>query len=649
MTPTPNRIIAAITLLSVTACQARVGIDEPDPADASSDGDTGGSDDGARSETPTEIDEVPPPAHFSEFGVDLDEADLAPRTTRVTATATGAIDSRFDRLEITQTLFIDPDAPGGLAVRLSVDGLGDSCGEAGIPLVEYDTRDGGLLVAPPEELADAITQDLAQVPVATACDSKDGADAAPPAAGNPGNAGFFGLPLCVAQSNTETAAHGAFTIGIQLSQIFHLSGWRAACNAIPEPASLQQCNALLNTIVANLNNAVIRVNSAHFFAELARTRTQEAQQIAVQLGLGAIRRAANWADAQRLIEIAFQVEGFGRYGRNQAAIATGLVGEAVALTWFHPTLTAARPILAGHSTTAGLYLAAHGNLAHCLERVAWFIAMGGALGFGLGLFGGGGGGGGGPGPAAVGPGADPKFFDGGELLYGPLLPHAWAVQPDDVLVVDVAALTTLQTAMSRRESGAIVSHEMFAGYELPADDATTAGDIIVPEPLTGLPIVAVPAGSPVVLGSGGAGGDPQFVATGVYDGGMVRLGGAGRSLVFQEIDEDLQPMSPLWAVCEGVELMYCPLGMQTTQPPDVVGTQLSRWWRIWSTGGTVDPRTGDVVDPMVGFVLNLRAPAEGPSSHCYVWDGDSYEFEPWQPGCGPSGGGPGGGPGGPQG
>jgi hypothetical protein len=208
--------------------------------------------------------------------------------------------------------------------------------------------------------------------------------------------------------------------------------------------------------------------------------------------------------------------------------------------------------------------------------------------------------------------------------------------------------------MTRRVSGAFVSRLVHAGFEKPGFGHVLNADVMVPEPITLVPIVAAPAGAAIELGAGGYGGPSTEVADTVYSpwNNTVFLGSAGIDLNWQETDKDGNPLIDIWALCkvlpdDPLDPRYCGLGLQSTVPPWRIGEALHRYWRIWVMGGLVDPADGAVIEPEgAQFFLSLHATGEGPSSACWVWDQaeNDYVYQPWLPGCGPSGGDGGDGP-----
>lgn len=574
-------------------------------------------------------------AHPSTFGLDLTGSPvLEPKVMILWAPHVEALDPGITALEVTTDLDV-VDGPGrAYETRLTIRGLGPDCGASGRLLVERDTRDLASATLPDAALLAAIVADLGDNrPTGRCGGGKGGHQHAGPFGNN-----FWLAQPCQEQDQREMASGTALELAIAAALADGTPSWAAACAEHAEPAGVAYCEDLVGIISGNLIQAEVRLEATRAISDLMDQITHEALEIAAAANLG-FGGLANAVDVAELATMALEQVALKAAADSQASLVVGNLIAARAAAGMDPILAATQaPAVTGALIVMGnTWQVDMAELTECHRRIVAWIAAAAAIGVGFRLFG--------PGGPNLTGGGGPKWTEDTVLIAGPLRVQSLQFFFSHDVDIHVDQLPTAHQAMTRRTYGAYVSRVIYAGFEKPGYGHVLPADVVAPEPVTLVPMVIAPAGAGVELGHGGYGGPSQAVADTIYSpwANKVFLGAAGLDLNWQETDADGVPLSPVWALCEAlppnpVDPHYCDLGLTSTVPPWQIGQPLARYWRIYVTGGIVDPVDGAVIEPEgAQLFASLHAIGEGPASPCWVWDygANDYVYEPSLPGCGP--------------
>jgi hypothetical protein len=607
-------------------------------------GTTGGSEGGDDEESGAGLGE-PGEAPFAglpaaaAFGMSFDPnaPENQPRIIRIDAPLLHAIDPSIEAIELTHDL--EPrESDGFFDLSLQVRALGPTCDPDAPPLLAFDTRDPGATIAATPELRAALLGDLQQR-------LRKGHCSAEPAAvgpvGGPGGPNWWGFTPC-ADEQDELDAEDYIVLGVESFLMLSFPSWNGACATLPEPSQVASCESLVSAMVEDVLAAITRRQAARQMIGAQMNLAYDAVDIAAENALGAAGVANfNPALVGELAQLAVWVSGLRSAIEIQTAIAIGNLRHARILAGMSPVLDGAVLELEAAILAYEEWETIANEVAGCYDRTTRWIAVGAAIGFGIRFWFP-------PGNNLDGVAGGGKASDSDStLVFGLSNPQAMAQHWANPIVLDLDAMPSYLTAGTRDEYAGRVWRTFLAGYEFP-QGVTLESDIMVPEPITLFPIVAAPAGAPLQL-------DETQLEDGVprveYEGGALRFQGAYLDLQYENVDANGVSLDGLWAKCkvlppeeppEDPWYPYCGLAMDTWASPEDItaGRVFSRYWHVASTGGIVDPRTGDVVEVSSGFFINLRKTAERPDDPCYVWDyeDEQYVYETMLPGCGPVGG-----------
>jgi hypothetical protein len=641
--------LAALALGTAAGACGPVVTEQPGDDDT---GTTGGTEDGEVGEGepgpgPGEAGETPflglPPASAFGMRFDPDAAANQPRILRIDAPRLHAIDPSIEAIEITHDL--DPLAQGGFFdVSITVRAVGASCEPDASPLLAFDTAEpeAALWVAP--ELRQALLgdlQDQAHTGQCAAVPVPGPGGPLPPGGPVPGPGGpnWWGFTPCAADQDA-LGIQDTIVLVTEGGLMLSFPSWNGLCGTIPEPTQVTYCEGLVSAMEDDVLAAIARRMAARQMIGAQMSLAYDAVDIAAENALGAaVLGNFNPAIVAELAQLAVWVSGLRWAIENQTAIAYGNLSHARILANFEPVVLepAALELTAALAVYDAWNNAAH-EVSGCYDRVTRWIAVGAAIGFGIRFWF--------PPGANVAEGGKASDSDS-SLVIELSSPQAMAQHWANPIELDLDTMPSYISAGTRQDSGGKVSRTILAGYELPPG-VTLPADILVPEPLTLIPIVAAPAGAPLVL-------DETQLEDGVprvrYEYGALRFQGAYLDLQWENVDASGVSLDGLWAKCKVVPpftppptpwFPHCDLGMETWASPEDIsaGRLFSRYWHVASTGGIIDPRTGDVVETTSGFFVGLHKTAERPSNPCYVWDYEDevYAWDPMLPGCGPVGG-----------
>lgn len=596
------------------------GVEAPDATDAPA------------AQTPEVVRLLAPEA----YGLDLEGSPvLEPRVHTVGAVAVRDLLPTVHAIEVTEDLDLTGDEDDPYATVLTIRGLGPGCEEGGDVLAHHDSRDPAASVFPDPALAEALAADLRDGRRGTCSDEPKHSEFAP------FGPGFWNIDPCRDARLDEIGSGAWIEINIAAVLATNTPAWAAACVQHLEPAGITACENLVGTISGHLIAAESRIAAARVIKGLMFDLTLDAVDLANNMGLGFPGPAAA-ADIAELASLALEIVALHAAGNAQATAAVGHViaaRTAAGQDWVLIEVGAPQ-VLGGLVVVANGWQVDYAVLTRCFRRVTSWIAALAAIGFGIRFF---------QPPPGLGIADAQDAFDPDEsILYiGPRRAQSLVHFFSDSLKVDVSMLTSAEAAMTRYVSNGYVSRNIFAGYEKPGFGHTLPSDIIGPDPITLLPIVLAPAGAKVLLGEGSYGGPSNDVYDSVYDPSVntVFLGQIGIDVNWTETDAAGVPTSPLWALCkvlpeDPMDPRYCQFGMNTTVPPWEIGDPLSKYWRVWVSGGIIDPENGEVIEPEgTQFFMELHAPGEGPENECWVWSSSqqAYLYSPGVPGCGPGG------------
>lgn len=615
--------------------------------DVAEGGEDAPSDDGAQS--PGEPHEpgpgiedvrVPTPQELG-LSLDPDSPTLQPASTYVQARAVKSVRPEVELLELVIDLDVTGDPDDYYALSWQVRGHGPDCGAEGVLLASHDTQRPSDDVRPEAALLTAIGEDLTQVG-RRECQ-------APPKHSEfaPFGPGFWDVEPCKDKKLAEEGPRISVLMWVP-EVIAWTIPWIAVCVEYINPKTIAKCESDVTAIETNLINGEARVLSAAAMLALMDDLTAEAMALAKDINLGFAGPAAA-VDLAELTFLALEVGALRLAAVNQAELAQGHFAAASALAKFWDLIWAEGGafVFIPFMVVVNRWYARVGDVARCYDNTTQWIAIVAAVGFGIRAFW--------PGNLWLdGDAKEATSDDDSLLIAGPRRVQSLQYFFSDEIVIDIDTLTSQERAATRRVDDANVSRVVFGGYDTPGFSAVLAEDVMVPEPWTLIPYVLAPAGTPIHPGEAGYGGPSYEVFKASYYEGVVMLGALGLDLNVQQTDENGVPlMEDLWAVCNASvppQIGYCPLGVATTVAPWDIGMQISSYWRVWVTGGIIDPETGDVIEPEGSqFFVSVHASGEGAADDCYEWDDDVgwYVYNPSLPDCGPDGtGDPGGGSGG---
>ncbi len=580
-----------------------------------------------------ELAVTPPPAEPTPdpFAVpDPNAKALEPRVVTFEARRLRELDPSIERVQVTTDYDVSGIPGRAFHNRVSVRALGAGCGADGRLIFAYSSA------APDDALlpSDAIQRALASDLIA----STRGASCRPPAlapfgGGGGGGGGFWGQVPCADYQDEFDASDAALLASLLVLDLVAPS-WPQLCDAHTEPAEVTACKGLVTAIRADLTAARASRTVASDVVGHAMNLTYDAMDIAEEIDLGvngALQQ--NPAQVAELATIMVLVRLLEGVATTQAGMVVDFLSSAIGTASIDPLLEPISLEITPVQVIAQDWRSDVDAVMACYRRVTTWIAVGAAIGFGVRIL---------FLPNVKGPGIADGFLPppppgwSSSLVTGFYNPQRMSHYPTHPIVVSIDALTSLESAATRSESGGYVTRTIWAGYDQPT--AVIPADIYAPHPVFLYPVLAVPAGSTIRLAPTPS-LNPGFMPDFTISGNQITMTGVGVPLHWNETDAAGNPTSDLWATCADgpINGEYCSLAIDSTGSPAQIaaGHVFTRHWRIHATGGIIDPVTGYPMELMSGYLVHLSARAERPTSPCYVWDGTRYVWDHLLPGCGP--------------
>ena len=451
----------------------------------------------------------------------------------------------------------------------------------------------------------------------------------------PGGPEWWDVTACDTQGNQLVAALISFSTAHQ-AVVSNIPGWRRFCSELRDPVEAVTCMMAVDAIEENTLLALEKGFKAVERNGYQGLKTSSVIAYARTNNIGGQALPANAFHIAQLTKLALKVHREGVAVSAQASLMVGasehthVIAQRIAILPNAINLTnIVRMNSAGFAESAN-------QLSACYIRIVTDILTKAAVGLG--------GWGQLPGPGPVG-GSEGDTLPG-FLLEGPFTPQAKTYFRANPIVFDLDrydSYLTQGTRLERHEHSEYfgkVYRQAMTFYR--NTHAELDEDLYVPDPLTLLPVLYAPRGTPIVLWPISVGSDPWI---GLVGGNIVI--GAGQLDIFHiEADEQCNPLpGAIWGILAQIPWYYPPyiyrgglgvLELETTGSPDEIarGEKRSMNKVFRSTSGIIDPETGAHVpgEDFAGYCVRFEKTVERPEHTCWTWD-ESQQRYLWPFGC----------------
>lgn len=435
-------------------------------------------------------------------------------------------------------------------------------------------------------------------------------------AAQPGNPAWWDIEPCPDSFNRHQASSvDVVAKGLVVEQ--QVPGWERFCSLIPNPEEQRICFIMVENIFTQASDALSNAadSTAHAYAQ--RVATVSALELAKHVNLGGpVPAAPN--DVADIAALSLQIKSHGDTA--DAKITRAVLHAEAALRTASNYRDGALPGSVGSlaALRAALFSlqGATAEFTHCHNNLAAWIGAVRAIGFGNWF-------------PPLPPGCGGPMCEGDQeelpLIHEYQSPRAENVFRETPIVIDIDQLPSEYVERTREQDEydgvATVSRKILSGYYLP--QIPLSEGFFIPHPLT--LVEWVPAGT--LTGVVSIGQSAQIR----YAYGRIMLHGAGIDLYYIDADRLGNPLpGAKWSLCVNGGSVYhrCRLDFVTTGSPDEIarGERKSAYWLITSSHGIPNPATGQPVQQMSGFVVQMIKTAEAPRGRCWEWNEQRRQY-----------------------